>query len=36
MSGIDGVLEEVRSVINEGMDVVDMAEKCLDKPDAHQ
>ena len=36
MDGIDGVLEEVRSVINEGMDVVDMAEDYLDKPDAQQ
>ena len=36
IGGIDGVLEEVRSVINEGMDVVDMAEEYLDKPDAHQ
>ena len=36
MGGIDGVLEEVRSVINEGMDVVDMAEEYLDKSDAHQ
>ena len=36
MGGIDRVLEEVRSVINEGMDVVDMAEEYLDKSDAHQ
>lgn len=35
MGGIDGILEEVRSVINDGMDIVDMAEECLDEPYAH-
>lgn len=35
ITNVDTVLEEVRSVINDGMDVIDMAEECLDKPDKH-
>ena len=35
ITNVDTVLEEVRSVINNGMDVIDMAEECLDKPDKH-
>ena len=35
IANVDTVLEEVRSVINNGMDVVDMAEEYLDEHDKH-